>query len=175
MPRPMVRGSIEDEASADGWFGPPSGSAPSSPSLSPPPPAAMKKDAEEKTARARDSMKAEGGASGVAAAREIGKLKGGNTTSQRAVTTVQRAMGRVFTFKGGAFVDNGVTGKEKTLSVQAYSDAWFQVLKLRPDLKEALALGEAVKVVVGAGKVLVVDGSAPAKVAEADLKAFLAR
>lgn len=175
MPRPMVRGSIEDEASADGWFGPPSGSAPSSPSTSPPPPAAMKKDAEDKTARARESMKAEGGASGVAAAREIGKLKGGNTTSQRAVTTVQRAMGRVFTFKGGAFVDNGVTGKEKTLSVQAYSDAWFQVLKLRPDLKEALALGEAVKVVVGAGKVLVVDGSAPAKVAEADLKAFLAR
>jgi len=88
---------------------------------------------------------------------------------------VQRAMGRLFTFKAGAFVDNGVTGKEKTLSVQAYSDAWFQVLKLRPDLKEALALGEAVKVVVGPGKVLVVDAAAPAKVDEADLKAFLAR
>lgn len=173
MPRPMVRGSIEDEASADGWFGGPS--APASRSTASPPPAAAKKDAEDKSARARESLKAEGGASGVAAAREIGKLKGGNTTSQRAVTTVQRAMGRVFTFKAGAFVDDGVTGKEKTLAVQAYSEAWFLVLKLRPDLKGALALGEAVKVVVGAGKVLVVDAGAPAKVAEADLKAFLGR
>ena len=53
--------------------------------------------------------------------------------------------------------------------------ALILVLTLRPELKEALALGEAVKVVVGNGKVLVVEPTAPAKVAEADLKAFLGR
>ncbi len=91
------------------------------------------------------------------------------------MTTVQQAMGRPFNFKDGAFVDSALSGKEKALAVQPYSDAWFKVLALRPDLKEALALGEAVRVLVAPGKVLVVSGSAPATVADGDLKTFLAK
>lgn len=169
-PMPVTRGSFEDEASAaDGW-GPGIGGAPASA-----PAPERKRAVEERSAKARDSMKAEGGKDGVGASREISKLKGSNTASTKAVTTVQQAMGRTFTWKEGAFVDGTANGKEKSLAVQPYSDAWFKVLALRPDLKEAFALGESVKVVVAAGRILVVTATAPATVSEADLKAFLAK
>jgi Ca-activated chloride channel family protein len=169
-PVPMTRGGINDDAEADGWFGS-GGRAPAAESAASPPPP-MKKSVEEKSRRARDSLKAEGGKDGVTAAKEIGKLKGSSTTSSRAVTTVQTAMGRSFTYKGGAFVDSAVTGTEKTLTIEAYSDAWFAALKLMPALKEAFALGESVQVVVAPGKVIVVAAKAAA-VDDAALKAFL--
>ena len=46
--------------------------------------------------------------------------------------------------------------------MQAYSDAWFAVLAAVPQLKEALALGESVKVLVAPGKVLVVTAATAA-------------
>jgi Ca-activated chloride channel family protein len=170
-PMPVIRGGFDDEASSDGWAPATGGSAPAASAPAP----ERRRAVEEKAAKARDSLKAEGGKEGVGASREIGRLKDSTTTSKKAVTTVQQAMGRAFTFKDGAFVDSAVTGKEKTLAVQPYSDAWFKVLALRPDLKEALALGEAVKVLVAPGKVLIVVGTAPATVAEGELKAFLAK
>src|SRR5690606_17118988 len=118
-PMPVTRGGFEADDEASGWgIG---GAAPASEAA----PMAPKKAVEEKSRRARESLKADGGKDGVAAAKEIGKLKGSSTTSSRAVTTVQNAMGRSFTFGGGAFVDSAIKGGEKTLTVQAYSDAWF--------------------------------------------------
>ncbi|MDP2345214.1 MAG: VIT and VWA domain-containing protein [Deltaproteobacteria bacterium] len=183
-PRPtrLTRGGIDDDkaesGSGGGWgIGSPEPSAPAS--MSAPEdeaPRGPRKDVVmEKAKKARESLKSDGGASGVAAAKEIGSLKGSSTSSSRAVTTVVRAMGRTFTFVAGFFVDEKSAAKDQTLSIKPYSDAFFLALKLRPDLKEALALSERVKVSVGAGKTLVVDDSAPASVDEAKLKAFLGK
>ena len=182
-PRPprLTRGGIErpsDDAEGDAWgMGAPMASAPAGTSDSSPraePSAAERKDfVVQKAKKARESLKTDGGASGVAAAKEIGSLKGSSTSSSRAITTVVRAMGRTFTFVGGYFVDETSSTKDQTLAVKPYSDAFFAVLKLRPDLKEALALSERVKVRVGPGKTLVVDDSAAAAVDDAKLKAFL--
>ena len=122
----------------------------------------------------RESLRAEGGASAVAAAKEIARLKG-DTSSSTATTTVQTALGRLFTFKDGFFVDSKSTAKDKTLAIAPYSEAWFAVLKHRPELKAALALGEQVKVNVGAGRTLVVSATGKAVVDDATLKVFLAR
>ena len=180
LPRPtrVSRGGIDDDAEGDSWGlrAPEAVSAPTASSPADGRPMAPAKDSVmERSKKARESLKTDGGASGVAAAKEIGSLKGSSTSSARAVTTVVRALGRTFTFAAGFFVDEKSAAKDQTLSIKPYSDAWFLALKLRPDLKAALALAEQVKVSVGAGKTLVVDDSAAAVVDEAKLKAFLGK
>jgi Ca-activated chloride channel family protein len=174
-PRPLVRGGIEErERSVDDVRGEEAGSA-WAPAASAPA-AEMADRAEKKARAARESLKADGGESGVAAAKEIGRLKRGEASSTRAVTTEARALGRTFRFVGGFFVDQTAQAKDETFVVAAFSDAYFAVLRLRPDLKAALALGERVKVRVSNGKTLVIDNAAGATGGDdARLKAFLAR
>ncbi|MBM4283441.1 MAG: VWA domain-containing protein, partial [Deltaproteobacteria bacterium] len=172
-PRPLVRGGIEeregavDDAASGAW-------APSASTTSSAPPAELAERVEQKARAARESLKADGGASGVAAAKEIGRLKRGEALSTRAVTTEARALGRRFLFADGFFVDATASAVDETLVVAAWSDAWFAVLRLRPELKAALALGERVKARVGKGRTLVVDvGSGVTRADDAKLKVFL--
>jgi Ca-activated chloride channel family protein len=174
LPRPLVRGGIDDRARNDdardeeAW-------APSSPKASSSAPGEVFERAEKKARAARESLKADGGASGVAAAKEIGRLKAGEASSNRAVTTEVRALGRTFRFRGGFFVDATSQDKDDTIVVAAYSDAYFAVLRLRPELKAAFALGERVKVRVGNGRTLVIDVAAGVtRGDDARLKAFVA-
>lgn len=180
-PRPIIRGDREEDES-DGWglgrgtggggFAP---SAPASEAPAKKSPADMKADVAEKSKRAAESLSKDGGAEGVGAAREIGRLKQSSTSTSKATTTVARALGRAFTYKDGFFVDEKSGAKDQTFAVRAYSDAWFAILAARPDLKEALAIGEQVKVSVGNGKTLVVDAAAPEKADAAKAKAFVAK
>ena len=179
---PLMRGGIDDESKSagDSWgmdspadeAAPGTGVGPgarSSPSVS-----STRKDVLEQAKKARESLKTDGGAMGVAAAREIGSLKGSSTSSSRALTTVARALGRTFKFVAGFFVDEKSSERDQILSIKPFSDSYFLVLKLRPDLKAALALSEQVKVSVAAGKTLVVDDAAGA-VDAGKLKAFIGR
>ncbi len=141
----------------------------------PPPPAPIKPaDVEKAKKDARERLKSAEGESAVSAAKELGALKTSTTVDgRRAATTVQSALGRAFTFASGFYVDEKCKPADKSLEVRAFSDAYFQVLKLRPDLKSALALGEQVKVSVGAGRTLVVSTAGPEKVDAGALATFL--
>lgn len=150
------------------------GSAPAT-GAPPPPPAPIKPaDVEKAKKDARERLKNAEGEAAVSAARELGSMKTSSTVDgRRAATTVQSALGRAFTFVNGFYVDEKCKPADKTLEVRAFSDAYFQVLKLRPELKSALALGEQVKVSVGAGRTLVVSTTGPEKVDQAALAAFV--
>ncbi|MCC7111476.1 MAG: VWA domain-containing protein [Deltaproteobacteria bacterium] len=133
-------------------------------------------DVEKAKKDARERLKNAEGESAVSAAKELGSLKTSTTVDgKRVATTVQSALGRAFTFKDGYYVDEKCKPADKTLEVKAFSDAYFQVLKLRPDLKSAMALGEQVKVSVGAGRTLVVSSKGPDKVDAATLASFVKR
>ncbi|MCP4502210.1 MAG: VWA domain-containing protein [Deltaproteobacteria bacterium] len=124
--------------------------------------------------KVKASLRDKSGGSAVAAAREIGRLKEEKlATRQRVRTTKIRAIGRTFSFKKGYFVDDTSKSSDKTLHIRPYSDAFFAVLKLRPDLKRALLIGEKVKVRVGKGRTLVMDPKGQRKVAAAKLKRFM--
>ncbi len=70
---------------------------------------------------------------------------------------VRVASGRTFLFRGGAWVDSeALTPTAKQLTIKALSDAAFALLKARPELKAALALGSRVTVLVGPGKSITV-------------------
>lgn len=148
--------------------------APATGAASPPPAPAKPADVEKAKKDARERLKNAEGESAVSAAKELGALKTSSTVDgKRVATTVQSALGRAFTFNNGYYVDERCKPADKTFEVKAFSDAYFQALKLRPDLKAALALGEQVKVSVGAGRTLVVSTKGPDKVDEGALTTFL--
>ena len=71
---------------------------------------------------------------------------------------VRVAAGRTFIYRSGGWVDSeAVSGVAKQIKVKYLSDAYFALLKARPELKAALALGDKVMVIVGAGKAVVID------------------
>jgi Ca-activated chloride channel family protein len=128
----------------------------------------------KKSAKSREMLRKSEGSEAVRAAREIGRLKDSTVANERKVrTSVARALGRKFTFQAGYFVDERSKAKDKTLEVKAFSDAFFDVLRERPDLKEALMLGEAVKISVAKGRTLVITPDGAEKVKASQLKAFL--
>lgn len=198
-PRPMDPGSARDRPSAapatesapdddeggffDGLFGGrgrgggSTGGASSTPAASPAPGSSgpMKKDALEKAKEeAKAMMRESAGTKAVKTAKEIGSMKGADVVDKKRVaTTTLRALGRDFNLKDGFFVDATCGAKDETLEVRAFSSAFFEVLKIRPDLKEALMLADQVKVRVKPGKTLVVSAAGPEKVDSAKLSAFL--
>jgi hypothetical protein len=133
-----------------------------------------KKDVEDMKSAEKAKLRETEGERAVKAAKEIGSMKGADVVNKnRALTTTLRAMGRDFNLKDGFFVDATMGAKDETLEVRAFSAAFFEVLKLRPDLKEALTLADQVKVRVKNGKTLVVSAAGPEKVDSAKLAAFL--
>ncbi len=155
-------GDAEEAAPADDWAAPPPASA-----------AAPRRRSRDKKG---ESLRTDSGKAAVRAAKEIGSLRQGSVASKKRAQTEQVARGgRSFTWDGSAYVDGKVKRGDREMVIKPFSDAYFLVLKLRPDLKAALSLGGSVKVSVGKGRTLVVGPQGKDKVDEAALKSFLRR
>jgi Ca-activated chloride channel homolog len=76
--------------------------------------------------------------------------------------------------RNGGWIDTDAqSGTPKSLKVKYLSDAYFALLKVRPDLKAGIALGDRVVIVVGQGKSIVIapnEGEEKADKVEAFLK-----
>jgi Ca-activated chloride channel family protein len=142
-PRPSAEAVKEDDASAafgGATRGLGSGGAPSS---APPAPA-----------KALDSSD---GKAGIAIAKKMREMKE-EQQAPKDSEPVRVAAGRTFIYRSGGWVDSeAVSGVPKQLKVKYLSDAYFALLKARPELKAALALGDRVMVIVGTGKAVVID------------------
>lgn len=90
----------------------------------------------------------------------------------RADEPVRVAAGRSFIYRNGGWIEaEAVTNPGQQLKVKFLSKAYFELLKLKPELKAAFALGDRVVVMVARGKSIVVSDAGeedPAK-----LTAFL--
>jgi len=97
------------------------------------------------------------GKDAIAASKAVRKMKDeevGNKVSE----PVRTASGRTFIFRGGGWIDSeALSGTAKQLKVKYLSDAYFALLKARPDLKAALALSDRLVIVVGKDKSVVID------------------
>ena len=81
--------------------------------------------------------------------------------------------GRTFTRSGGGWTDSRYQAGMRTLRLRAMSAAYFALLRARPDLASALALGEQVTVTLDAQRAVVIDPTAPADVGADQVTAFL--
>lgn len=97
------------------------------------------------------------GTTGIAVAKKVGSMKNEElATKQNEPARV--ASGRTFLYRLGGWIDSeAVNGTPKQLKVKYLSDAYFAILKARPELKAALALGNRVVIVVGKDKSLVIS------------------
>ncbi|MBK7860122.1 MAG: VWA domain-containing protein [Archangiaceae bacterium] len=161
---------------------------PASPGASAPPPAAEPMEADDlakafgggRGAAAQASGKADTGAlgnssgsEGIAVSKATRALKDydkGPSSSE----PVRVAGGRTYIFRAGGWFDSeAIGGTAKTLKVKYLSEAYFALLKARPELKAGLALGDRVVVLVGANKSVVIapgEGEEKADKVEAFLK-----
>jgi Ca-activated chloride channel family protein len=112
------------------------------------------------------------GKSGVAVSRATKKMKE-QERGPSASEPVRVAAGRTYIFRDGGWIDSeALTSPGKQLKVKFLSKAYFELLKARPELKAAFALGERVVVIVAKGKSVIVgpEGEEDAAKVQAFLK-----
>jgi Ca-activated chloride channel family protein len=107
-----------------------------------------------------ESLAKADGKEGIAASKALKKMKD-EETGTRVSEPVRQASGRTFIFRAGGWVDSeALTGTAKQLKVKYLSDAYFALLKARPELKAALALSDRLVVVVAKDKSIVIEPEA---------------
>jgi Ca-activated chloride channel family protein len=110
------------------------------------------------------------GDSAIEASKDMRRRKESSTLDGE--QSYQRTVeGRSYRWDGARWSDESFTSSMKTLEIAPMSEAYFALLKLRPDLAKAVALGEVV-ILVAKGKAVVITASGKSKIDEKDLSAF---
>ena len=131
----------------------------------------MLRGADKPSAR-DEAMKKADGKDGIAMSQAVRKMKE-QTEGERVSDPVRSASGRTFVYRNGGWIDTEAqSGTAKSLKVKYLSDAYFALLKARPDLKAALALSDRLVIVVGKDKSVIIEPTAGETKAEA-VTAFL--
>ncbi len=172
MPPPapwQTRGREEEKAapkgSAGGFFGGSGlgggGRAAATPSAPAPEPAADESyDRAFKSGPAKSEAMPKDDKAGIAVSKALKKMKESNEGA-RVDEPVRTASGRTFIFRNGGWIDSdALGGTAKQLKVKYLSDAYFALLKARPELKAALALSDRLVIVIGKDKSVVIDPAA---------------
>ena len=119
-----------------------------------------------------EAMKKADGKDGIAISRALRKMKE-QDEAERVSDPVRTASGRTFLYKNGGWIDSeAANGTAKSIKVKYLSDAYFAILKARPDLKAALALSDRLVIVVGKDKSIIIEPTAGETKADA-VTAFL--
>jgi len=95
-------------------------------------------------------------------------------SSRAGAARLVRVGSRTFLLVGGAYVDTAYQEKMDTLRIKWGSDAFFAALDAMPELKDCLALGERVVIVVK-GKALIVSDEGREKMSAGEIRAFFAK
>jgi len=110
----------------------------------------------------RQFEEAETGKTAVEIARECRRLRRAENASRdlRGVQKVQHRAGRQFVNYRGVWVDEWYQGDETLTKVKWASEAYFQLVRRRADLRAALSQGQRVVVVTARGQAVAVDTDA---------------
>jgi|APLak6261675434_1056106.scaffolds.fasta_scaffold01768_2 Ca-activated chloride channel family protein len=150
------------KGAASGFSGGLGGGAALSPSATSPAPADVADD-ESVAFRGpakEEALKKADGKDGIAMSRAVRKMKE-QAEGERVNDPVRVASGRTFLYRNGGWIDSEAqTGTSKQLKVKYLSDAYFALLKARPDLKAALALSDRLVIVIGKDKSVIIEPDA---------------
>ena len=80
--------------------------------------------------------------------------------------------GHSLVLRDGIWIEEGITGSPRELHVRALSRSYFTLLRLRPELRELLAVGRELRFRLDSGRVIVVGASQP-DTADSEIEAFL--
>jgi len=102
------------------------------------------------------AMRMESGVDAVAMSKKIQEYKQRDSLKDD-IATVKHVGKKVFTLVDGRWTDSAFTKEMKTVTLTFGSEAYFKLLKDKPGLKDFLALGTKVTVVLEDGTALVVE------------------
>jgi Ca-activated chloride channel family protein len=112
----------------------------------------------------------ESGAAAVEASKAVQELKSRSVVSRQG--SVQYVEGRAFYRRGEVWVDARSTERMPAIAVRWGSDAYFQIIRRRPDLARVLALGRQVVVVANGNQVLRIDETGKEALTDAEMRAL---
>ncbi len=112
------------------------------------------------------------GAGGVAVAKKVKDKREKEVLDRDAGSGVVRAGGRTFVWRDASWVDADYRGASRMLRVKYLSPAWFAVVRLHPELREAMSIGERVVVQIVAGKAVVVAEDGRESLTDAEIDRF---
>ncbi|UJR81304.1 VIT and vWA domain-containing protein [Sandaracinus amylolyticus] len=126
-------------------------------------------------AGASASMAPEGGRgeSGRRLSARLRDLRGAEQAAALGAQDARFVLGRAFVRRDGMWVDSRYRAGRRELRMRWGSEGYFALLRARPELGPALALGERVTIAIDDARVIVIDPSAPERVTETDVSAFL--
>jgi hypothetical protein len=98
--------------------------------------------------RRTESLSASSGQVAVDAAKDLRKMKEiSSTTADEESGTRRSVAGKTFSLSGGMWVDSELQGNEaNVLKIKYLSDAYFEALRVNPELKDVFALGTQVRI-----------------------------
>jgi Ca-activated chloride channel family protein len=157
MPLPWASRSAEAEGAPRGSGGTFAPARPAAKSLGAAPAAEPMPADDFGTLGRAEVMKKADGKEGIAASQAVRKMKD-EEVATRVSEPVRQASGRTFIYRAGGWIDSeALGGTSKQLKVKYLSDAYFAILKARPELKAALALSDRLVIVVAKDKSIVID------------------
>lgn len=95
----------------------------------------------------KTAMKKETGASSVARATDINRLKQSTVSDDRSQETVRHIGKKAFYFTKEGWIDSGYEAGMKTVEIRAFSKRYFELLEKKPGIGRYLSLGLDVTVV----------------------------
>lgn len=115
------------------------------------------------------------GSTGDAGRRLSATLRDMRESGQSAGQSQSRVLlGRAFVQLDGGWIDSNYHAGMQELHVRYGTTGYFALLRMRPELRQALALGTRVVVAIDATRAIVIDPGA-AEITEADVTRFLGR
>ena len=118
-------------------------------------------------------LSAKDGAGAVAASEALDQLKSREVAESKAeqklLTGSAKAYGTKFEIRNGTWTDTAWKQDNEVVKIKYLSDAYFKLLERDPELKEALALGEQVLVVLKSGKAILVGEDGKDNLSNAEL------
>lgn len=117
-----------------------------------------------------------GGERGRRISGSIREMRDAEREEAASEATSRFALGRAFQWQSGGWVDSSYRSGMRELVVRSMSPGYFALLSARPELREALALGERVVVTLdgadAGGRVVIVSPDAP-ETSAADVRRFV--
>jgi Ca-activated chloride channel family protein len=106
--------------------------------------------------KGKRKMEAQVGKLGVDVALQVRQLR---SQAQLDLTAQRLINGRNLMEVGGVWVDEGFLAKTKAVTIRAQSDAYFQILRKQPQMKNVFQLGNYLVWVTPSGTALILDTS----------------
>jgi Ca-activated chloride channel family protein len=112
------------------------------------------------------------GESGVKRSKEVARFKDSITLEREPEETrFKYTPGRRFRQENGVWVQEGVQEEDAaTITIKYMSEAYFELLRLRPEITDILGLGEKVKFQLKAGVIIEIAPEGPESLSEDDIK-----